>query len=82
MKAGTHKIEVEAQLILNRRELQLLNHIFSYDHSSIVKGVVSSYYSGGVTEEEVKTFMKSIRAETSVLISEIEDAKKVLFKNG
>lgn len=79
MKTGTHTIEVEAQIILNRRELQLLHHIFSYDLG--MKGFISSHYAGGVTEKELTEFAQMVRGKTANLIDQIEDAKTKLFKN-
>lgn len=85
MKAGTHSIEIQAQLLLTRRELQLLHHISTYDHGAIAERVaetvVSAHYAGGVTKSEVVEFFQKMRSETSSLMAQIENAKTVLFKN-
>lgn len=80
MKAGTHKITIEAQLTLSKRELELLNHISTYNHDAIARAVASSGYIGGVTEKEVTEFFQNIRKETDSLKSTIEDAKTKLFE--
>lgn len=79
MKAGAHKIEVEAQLILTTRELELLNHIAAYDHAEIAAKAESRSYANGVTKEEVSAFFKLLQSETASLMRMIEVHRKVLF---
>ncbi len=82
MKAKCFNIEVDATLTLSKRELQLLNHIFSYDHSKIVEGVVSTCYAGGgVNKDELLAFAQTIRSETQKLMDSIEKSSETLFKN-
>lgn len=79
MRAGPHAIEIEAQIILSRRELAVLNHICSYDHTDYFKGLVSTHYEGGVTRDEMKELMENLRSETSKLMVRIQSSKEQLF---
>ena len=85
MKAGTYSINVEAQLILNQRELQLLHHVFSYNHGDVAITLAnnseSKYYGGGVTAAELMDFFKNIRAQTDALMNQIQNSKEQIFKN-
>lgn len=81
MKAQAYEIEVTATLKLSKRELQLLNHICSYNSAEFAKGVASTGYAGGVTADEVVALMQAIRAETDQLMHQIEEGKKTIFKN-
>jgi hypothetical protein len=79
MKAGTYAVAVEAQIILTRRELAVLNHICSYDHSEYCKGMKSSHYEGGVSVSEMVELFHSFRACTSEIMTRVEASKKTLF---
>lgn len=79
MRAGAHAITVEAQIILSRRELAVLNHICSFDHTEYFKGLVSSHYEGGVNRDEMVSLMKDIQAATSALMVRIQSSKEHLF---
>lgn len=83
MKIESYKVEVEAKLILNRRELELLHHICSYDQGAALEllavNAESGHYAGGVTKEELKTFLQGIRGTTCNLMEQIQNAKAKLF---
>jgi hypothetical protein len=76
MKAGTYAMSVEAQIILTRRELAVLNHICSYDHSEYCKGMKSSHYEGGVSVSEMVELFHSFRACTSDIMTRVEASKE------
>jgi hypothetical protein len=70
MKIEPLEVKVDVRLVLTMRELQLLNHIFSYDLP--IKGMVSSYYCGGVGEEELVDFKQNLRTKTGQILEQIK----------
>lgn len=80
MKAETYKLSVEARLILSGRELELLNHICSYNNKKeFIDGMVSSHYSHGVTKKEMEDLFESLGRETGNLMQIIESVNKEAF---
>lgn len=81
MKAETYKVSVEARLILTGRELELLNHICSYDNKKdFIDGMVSSSYSHGVTKEDMVELFENLRKTTSNLLQVIQATNKQAFE--
>ena len=79
MKIKPHKIEVESNLTLTGRELELLNHILSYNNKDEwVAGMVSSTYAGGVTKEEMIEFLKRLGDCTRQMIKHVNAGKDLL----
>lgn len=72
-------MSVEAQIILTRRELAVLSHICSYDHSEYCKGMRSSHYEGGVSVNEMVELFHNLRACTLEMMNRVEASKKTLF---
>ena len=80
MKTETAAVEIHARLVLNRRELQLLHHLFSFDNKKdFAKGVAHSSYGGGVTAKEAEDFMDHIHTITGLYIDKITEQSKLLF---
>lgn len=80
MKILPHKIEVESNLILNKRELELLHHIFSFNNKEqFVAGMESSYYAGGVTKQEMLNFIETIHSNTTNMINSINKTKDIVI---
>lgn len=81
MEIQPHSIEVTARLELNRRELELLNHIFSFDNlRTFSESVASTSYGGGVTAKEALEFMQNLRTKALEIMGRIEENKKALFR--
>lgn len=79
MKAETYSLSVEARLILSGRELELLNHICSYENKEFIRNMVSTHYSHGVTEKDLVDFFQKLRETTGNLIQIIQSANKEAF---
>jgi hypothetical protein len=75
MTGKISKVEVETSFTLNRRELEILNHLTSYSNKDWVKGMVSSHYNGGVSEEDMVKFLDGLRDITSNLMDAANKAK-------
>lgn len=80
MKIEAYEIEVTSRIILSKRELQLLNHLTSYDNSQIASFVVTGHYAGGVTKEEMVQFLQRLNQYTSEMMTKIEANKTTIFK--
>lgn len=81
MKILPHAIEVTGRLELTKRELELLEHTFSYDNQDkFADGIVSSVYHGGVSKKELLEFWKALHANVGTIMNNIEANKKDLFQ--
>lgn len=81
MKAGKVDVAVTATFSLTGREIQLLHHMLSYDNDAWVNGMQSSHYQGGVTKEEMRGLLGSMKALTGHIISGINQTALDADKN-
>lgn len=80
MKLGPHELNITAQLILSGRELQLLNHLCSFNSRDemgrFLAGMAGSHYAGGVTVAEMQEFLKRTQSDTEALLRHIQEHTK------
>ncbi len=85
MKAEASKVMIESRLVLDARELSILNHICSYafDNKKFAKARKSSSCNGGVTEKEIQDFITAMRVITDSMMKRIEeDSAEIFSHNG
>ena len=80
MKAETYSLAVEARLILSGRELEILNHICSYNNEKWIEGMVSSSYNHGVSKKDMEDLFSNLRTTTGNLMQIIQSANKEAFE--
>ena len=71
MKALQHSITITGRIEFTRRELQLLNNLFSYDNKALLSNTPNSY-EGGVTREEMAKFIKDFHTEIKGVINKVD----------
>lgn len=63
MNVTAHSIAITHRLELTNRELELLNNFLSYGSLlDYLKGITPNSYNGGVTREEMTSFINSLKA--------------------
>ena len=77
MKSEVAKIEVTARLLLSARDLELLNNFLSYDGlSAYVKSIAPNSYEGGVSLEEMRSFVESLKATVETAKDNVNEMVK------
>lgn len=75
-----YSVEVKTRLVLNKRELELLNHICSYGGSEFARVRESGHYHGGVAQKEIENFMVMMREVTSRVMHQLDKPEEKIFK--
>lgn len=78
MRSEVAKIEVTMRLLLSAREVELLNNFLSYDGlQAYIKSIAPNSYEGGVSLQEMTTFIDHLKGTIKEAKSEANAKAKL-----